>query len=197
MTGLINSPLSNSDAILGSTQGLIKRTSPEYVKTRAMLREVFESDFDVLCGFTTQLLIENIDLKQRQEVSRNLSQYLSELHLNTGKLSNEMRKHFEKTRLSFGADHPISLTILAFIAGVNRSKESQGRKGGNQRAKKYKSIEAFAVALFDARKWKSIKQAKDQLWPQVKAKSKELSCAMTDETGPETLYKWLLAHAKK
>jgi len=108
-----------------------------------------------------------------------------------------MKKHLEKMILMLGADHPLYLSVLAFVAGGNQSKVSQGRKGGNQRAKKYKPIEDFAVALFDARKWKSINKAKDQLWPQVKAKSKELSREMTDDTGPETLYKWLRAHAKK
>lgn len=70
------------------------------------------------------------------------------------------------------------------------------KTGGNKRAEKIHLVELFSIQLFTAKSWKSTKQAKVALWPDVKAKAKQYEWDMSDETGPETLYKWLLAHKK-
>ena len=70
------------------------------------------------------------------------------------------------------------------------------KTGGNKRAEKIRLVELFSIQLFIAGNWRSTKQAKTVIWPKVKEKANILGWNMSDETGPETLYKWLLAHKK-
>ena len=57
------------------------------------------------------------------------------------------------------------------------------KTGGSKRAEKIRLVELFAIQLFNARKWKSAKEAKTKLWPDVKAKAKQIEWNMYDDTG--------------
>jgi hypothetical protein len=79
---------------------------------------------------------------------------------------------------------------------VDEFKKLFAKTGGNKRAEKIQLVELFSIDLFAAGNWKSTKQAGAAIWPKVKARATLLGWDMSDETGPETVYKWLLAHKK-
>ncbi len=79
---------------------------------------------------------------------------------------------------------------------IGEFKSLFARTGGTKRAEKIRMVELFSIQLFNERSWKSTKQAKTAMWPEVREKAKQHGWNMSDETGPETLYKWLLAHRK-
>lgn len=57
-------------------------------------------------------------------------------------------------------------------------------------------VKAYAIELYLTGSWKSMRQARDELWPQVQAKALNVGWAVTPTQGPETLYKWLRDHNK-
>ena len=126
MTGIINSVILNAPNERAAT-------SPEFVKTRAMLTEVFESDFDLLTLFATQLLLERINSGIRHDKQRELTEQL----LHNGRFSKEWRLRFSHWETKFGRDDPILSTIVAFYAGMGQAKVVQGKKGGMTRAGKF------------------------------------------------------------
>ena len=96
------------------------------------------------------------------------------------------------------AEMPPSSYVIALLVTMAKKsqKKATAKTGGSKRAEKILLVKLFSIELFDAGNWRSTKQAKTKIWPEVKEKANILGWNMTDETGPETLYKWLLAHKK-
>ena len=92
--------------------------------------------------------------------------------------------------------HPlISELVSGAQATVASLKASDSSKKGKA---KNASLEDFACQLFDANpKWVSVANARDKLWPKVRAEAVKRGKPLTDHTGPTTLYKWLLKRAKQ
>ena len=116
MTGIINSVILNAPDERAATT-----KSPDFVKIRAMLTEVFESDFDLLTSFATRLLLERVDSGIRHDRQRELTKQL----LCNGKVSDEWRLRFSHWETKFGPEDPIFSTIVAFYAGMGQSKVAQ------------------------------------------------------------------------
>lgn len=69
-------------------------------------------------------------------------------------------------------------------------------EAGKKSKGKIELVKAYATGLYDTGTWKSTRNARDQLWPQVLAEAKRVGWAVSLSEGPETLYKWLLEHKK-
>ncbi|MDB5743066.1 MAG: hypothetical protein JWR68_1381 [Polaromonas sp.] len=105
----------------------------------------------------------------------------------TGQLVNERRPEVLHGLLRHSHDMTDILTEK-----IEEAPKHFAQSGGKANADRYKPIEDYALKLYGEKTWKSISQARREIWPKVKVEAKRLGRPMSEETGPETLYKWLL-----
>lgn len=86
------------------------------------------------------------------------------------------------------------IATAAVRHGTNIGRKQTAKNAGKASAQAWDEIRKFAFAQYDIGDWGSCLQARDAIWPKVKAESIRLNRPMTDTRGPKTLYDWLLKH---
>ena len=184
---------------LRQTEKLIeeRKNDPEIVKTKEWIEKVYKGDVDAICEFAARVIAEHrLTIKENQESVERLNSVLwhASYFSPNMEMDSSMRQVFAEMFLQHQPDDPAS---LAFRMGANVSKQSQGRRGAAKRVQNRWPVKVLAIKLFEARAWKSTKQASKEIWPQVAEEAKLAGWTMSEENGPETIYKWLLAHQKE
>lgn len=89
-------------------------------------------------------------------------------------------------------------TLISSAVEIGQAIHAKQRASaaGKARQKSSALLKAFAIEEYERGSWKSIRQARDALWPIVQAKAQEIGCPITATHGPETVYGWLLARNK-
>lgn len=85
---------------------------------------------------------------------------------------------------------------MAVELGQSVYAKQKASAGGKKRQEKSAVVKAFAIEQYEQRSWKSMRQARNALWPVVQTKAQEIGWVMSTTQGPETLYDWLRAHKK-
>lgn len=68
--------------------------------------------------------------------------------------------------------------------------------GGKGRSKKYDALKQRVIERYEAKRWKSPRDAAISMEPEIVELSKQLGIPLSDRQAWERIYKWLLRHLK-
>jgi cysteinyl-tRNA synthetase len=136
------------------------------------------------------MLANHIVKSMIEEEARN--SFLTDLA--TERVNEKLSEHKRRAELADQALRALEFNwsvIRDLQREIGSAPQRLARRGGEAKAKKIEALRNFACELFKSRNWKSTRQARDALFPEIREEGRKLGVELTETTGPETVYRWL------
>lgn len=177
-----------------------QKERPEYKENFEAIVSLFGENLDALRHYATEIAIQlNEVVKENEILCKKLNEEMAHARFFSAKkdqpnLTPQVKFNVaENIKKRFNME---SASVDSFLAGVDVSKKTIATKGGVKRAEKFTVLKEYVVQEFSKRNWKSAMQARDLLWPKVQDEAQRIGFSLSESTGRETLYKWILSHQK-
>lgn len=107
----------------------------------------------------------------------------------------ELVKQLLRLAIKDGVRHHVIEPL--YEGAIREAPAELAKRGGKGRAAKIAAVRAFAIEQFRSRTWRSVRQAAKTIFPAVLDEARRTGTHLTESSGEETLYRWLLDEKKQ
>ena len=175
-----------------------RRSELEYHSFFEWVASTFDGRFEELCHFATGCVLDQKKLAAEYRLLAKELEIVKERAFVFSLEENPNVTPAAKIKIADylqenGFDDP---AVKSFLAGATASRKKVAASGGDKRSAKYEIVRQFVIEEYNKRSWKNLKDAQRSLMPEVLKKAAEVSWHIAEESGEDTVYRWLRAHAK-
>lgn len=175
-----------------------RMSEPEYCLQFERMKSEFDGRFAELCHFAVVCALDQKKLAAEYQLLANELEVVKERAYVFSLEGNSNVTPGAKLKIADylqekGFDDP---ALKSFLAGAIASRKKIAASGGDKRSAKYEPVRKFLIEEYSKRTWKSLKEAQRALMPKVLEKAAEVNWHIAEESGEDTVYRWLRAHAE-